>query len=376
MGGIGGRIGLAAMVAAMAALAHAQTSGATADGAPAPASPPFTQDSTVFAPDGTAYIQRIVPIPPTVSAEARAFLMEDAAPAGPPQPPLTLAERRERAERRVRRDGNVALVKYPAIVSSATIAGVRVTRVTPLPSAGPLRPLVLINVHGGGYKVDCCSLVESVPLANLMRAEVISVAYRLAPEHPFPAGVDDVIAVYQAVLKTHPASAVAIYGTSSGAVITGEVAVALKRRGLPEPGALGIFSGFGDFSSETDSKAFFSLDGLDGVTAPTGKIMGNQRDYVGATPLTDPMLSPMKGDLSGLPPTLFLTSTRDAFLSGTSLFERAMLRAGDDAELVVFEALPHAFWTIPILPESDEADHLMARFFDRHLHADEAPAQP
>lgn len=90
--------------------------------------------------------------------------------------------------------------------------------------------------------------------------------------------------------------------------------------------------------------------------------MDVQRAYVGATRLDDPVLSPMKGDLAGLLPTLFLTSTRDWFLSGTSLFHRAMMHAGNEPELVVFEALNHGFSENPTVPESDEADRIAVSF--------------
>lgn len=81
----------------------------------------------------------------------------------------------------------------------------------------------------------------------------------------------------------------------------------------------------------------------------------------------DPILSPLYADLTGFPPTLFITSGRDLLLSGTTILHRDYLRAGVDAQLVVFEALPHAFWNNPILPESKEADDLMAAFFNKHL---------
>ncbi len=368
-----GGAGLIALLALLGAAAQAQTQNPT----PAAAAPPFSRDSTYFAPDGTAYIQRIVPIPPSLSAQARDFLKAEAAPSSA-RPPMSLEDSRRHEAQRVKRDGVLALRKYPATLSEAVIAGVPVTVFRPKAGAGPVRPFVLINVHGGAFIFDCCSEVESVPLANLTRSEVISVGYRLAPEHPFPAAVDDVIAVYREVLKTHPASAVAIYGTSSGAVITGEVAVALKRRGLPEPGALGIFSGFGDFAMRTDTRAIFSLVGLGGAVSPQEPLAAVEHEYLGGADPTDPRVSPIRGDLSGLPPTLFLTGTRDAFLSGVSLFERAMIRAGDDPQLVVFEGLPHAFWVEPDLPEADEADRIMARFFLKHLRAGAkaGPARP
>jgi acetyl esterase/lipase len=79
------------------------------------------------------------------------------------------------------------------------------------------------------------------------------------------------------------------------------------------------------------------------------------------------VLSPIYADLRGLPPSLFITSGRDMLLSGTANLHRAYLNAGVDARLVVFDALPHAFWYNPQLPESLEANHMMADFFVKQL---------
>ncbi len=76
----------------------------------------------------------------------------------------------------------------------------------------------------------------------------------------------------------------------------------------------------------------------------------------------------MRGDLRHFPPTLLVTSTRDAVLSATALFHRALRRADVDAELYVFEALPHGFWFDLGLPETHEAIDAMVRFFSTHLH--------
>jgi acetyl esterase/lipase len=88
---------------------------------------------------------------------------------------------------------------------------------------------------------------------------------------------------------------------------------------------------------------------------------------VGKTDRKDPVLSPMFADLHGMPPSLLVTSTRDLLLSDTATFHRALLAAGDDTQLVVFEALPHAFWYHFQLPETKEAIELMAKFFDQKL---------
>jgi epsilon-lactone hydrolase len=91
-------------------------------------------------------------------------------------------------------------------------------------------------------------------------------------------------------------------------------------------------------------------------------------EYVAATNPQDPVLSPIYSDLHGLPPTLFITSGRDLLLSGTVDLHRAYLKAGVDARLVVFDALPHAFWYDSTLPEAIEANHMMADFFVQHLN--------
>jgi monoterpene epsilon-lactone hydrolase len=226
---------------------------------------------------------------------------------------------------------------------------------------------VLINLHGGGFNSDSGSLIEGVPIANLAKMKVVSVYYRLAPENPFPAAVDDVVAVYKEQLKDHQPQNIGIFGTSAGGILTAEVAVKLKQSGLPLPAALGLFSMLADFSRPADSQNIFTLNGLPGDISP---LKGNRplsSEYAPGTDPRDPVLSPIYADLHGMPPTLLVTSTRDLLLSNTSLFHRALLRAGNDSRLVVFEALPHAFWYHFQLSETREALELMAKFFDERV---------
>jgi acetyl esterase/lipase len=89
--------------------------------------------------------------------------------------------------------------------------------------------------------------------------------------------------------------------------------------------------------------------------------------YVGGADPGDPLLSPIRGDLSGFPPTLCLSSGRDVLLSGTANLCRALTDAGVNAELVVYDALPHAFWSVMLAPESDDAFRRMSSFLTRHL---------
>src|SRR5271170_4140460 len=323
--------------------------------------PPQT-NSSVLDSDGTAHATRVVPVPTTISPEAQTSLRR---PAGAEN--QSLAERRTGTDAWQTHAGEASLKAYPVKIESLTIAGVPVRNVLPLDETPQHPDCVLINVHGGGFNADSGSFTESIPIANLTHTRVVSVLYRLAPEHKFPAAVDDTIAVYRDLLKTYKPSHIALYGTSAGAILTAEVAVRLKQLKLPLPAALGIFSGLGDFNQSTDSQALFSLRGLTG-SLPLPANNHRDTEYFGSTDPKDPVLSPIYADLHGMPPTLFITSTRDLLLSGTTILHRAFLQSGDNAQLIVFEALPHAFWNDISIPETKEAYGYMADFFTQQLN--------
>ncbi len=339
-------------VFAMASALSAQTSSS------------LQKDSATFDADGTAHITRVVPVPSMISPEAQQWL-ESLTHSTPG--PESLAERRARTDVWRTKDSAEARRIYPVNVEEATIAGVRTDIITPLTMPAENRGRVLINLHGGGFNSDSGSLIEGVPIANLTKIKVVSVYYRLAPENPFPAAVEDVVAVYKELLKTYKPQSIGIFGTSAGAILTAEVTVRLKQLGLPIPAALGIFSGLGDFSHVGDSRQLFTLNGLPGEMQPIDPDHLPDDQYIGKTDRKDPVLSPLFADLRGMPPTLLVTSTRDILLSDTSTLHRALLRAGNDAQLVVFEALPHAFWYHFQLPETREALELMAKFFDEKV---------
>jgi epsilon-lactone hydrolase len=325
-------------------------------------------DSATFDPDGTAHITRVIPMPATISPEAQKWL--ESLNQQKVRPPESLAERRARTDIWRKTDSAVAGGLYPVNVEETSMAGVRTDIITPVVAVGDNAPggnRVLINLHGGGFNSDSGSLIEGVPIANLAKIKVVSVYYRLAPENPFPAAVDDVIAVYKELLKTYKPHNIGIYGTSAGAILTVEVAVRLKQLGLPLPAALGFFSGLADFSRVGDSRQMFALNGLPGRMEPVDSNHLPDDQYVGKTDRKDPDLSPIFADLHGMPPTLLVTGTRDMLLSDTATFHRALLHAGDDAQLVVFEAMPHAFWYHFDFPETIEALQIMANFFDQKV---------
>jgi acetyl esterase/lipase len=350
-----------------AALLFLLTSAALAAQQPAPqpttAAEAPSRDTSFIDAQGTAHVTRVVPVPATISTQAQLALGRAEPDQGPPE---SLALRRSRTDAWAARAAAAWSRLCPNQLAEDKIAGVPVRIVTPdgLPESN--RDKVLLNLHGGGFNSDSGSYTESIPIASFSKIKVVAVLYRLAPEHPFPAAMDDSVAVYKELLKTYKPAHIVIYGTSAGAILTAEVAARLKQLGLPQPAALGIFSGMGDFARDGDSIALYALRGLSGHLDPP-QAGPHDPYYVGAADPKDPVLSPIFGDLHGLPPTLFVTSTRDLLLSGTANLHRAYLNAGVDARLVVFDALPHAFWYDPLLPEALEANHMMAEFFVKQL---------
>jgi monoterpene epsilon-lactone hydrolase len=303
------------------------------------------QDSATFDPHGTAHITRTVPMPTTISPEAQKWLASLAQSTPGPE---DLATRRKRTDEWGVKQSAEARLLFPVNVEETTTAGVRTDIITPLQTPAANRDRVLINLHGGGFNSDSGSLIEGVPIANLTKIKVV--------------------AVYKELLKTYKPRNIGIFGTSAGAILAAEVGVRLKQLNLPLPAALGLFSVLADYSRTPDSHELFTLNGFPGALKPQDpNSLAGSDEYARTTDRRDPVLSPIFADLTDMPPSLLVTSTRDLLLSDTALFHRALLRAGDDAQLIVFEALPHAFWYHFQLPETTEALNSMSNFFLTHI---------
>ena len=256
---------------------------------------------------------------------------------------------------------------YPVQIETTTMAGVPVKVVQPPHVSAEKQGCVLMNLHGGGFVTDSGSMLESIPIAALTGIPVVTVLYRLAPQHKFPAAVDDAAAVYGELLKTHSPRKMAIYGTSAGGILTEQTAVRLRQTGIPLPAALGFFTALADFSTHGDTMSFFSVPGLAGAPMLEQREDGHDQMYLGGHYPRDPAVSPMYADLRGFPPTLCVAGTRDMMLSTTANFHRALMRAGVDADLIVFDAMPHAHWYMVGISEAIEANEAMSLHFLRAL---------
>jgi len=297
------------------------------------------------------------PSPKTVSAAAQEALRGLSNDSGPED----LEVHRGMCARVQRELGTALLERHGVQMQESSIAGVAVRIFTPAQIPARNRDCVLLNLHGGGFIVDAGSVTENAPIAAYAGMTVVAARYRLAPEHPFPAAVDDAEAVYRTLVADHTADRIGLYGTSAGACLCAQLLVRLRRIGCALPRAFGFFTGTADLSRSGDSEFFFRP-----VADPTS-IANQFSEYVSGHDRLSPLISPIFSDLKGLPPTLCIAGTRDFMLSQTALFHQALLRSGVDARLLVFEAMPHAHWIFLDLPESDQAFRALASFFERSL---------
>ena len=300
------------------------------------------------------------PLPETVSPEGRAMASALArAPQPDPLPPI--AAQRQFIDTLQQSMGAALRERYQVRVEQTAIAGVPVRIAYPPGVTGIASGPVLLNLHGGGFQLDSGSLTESIPIAALSGLPVVAVLYRLAPENPHPAALEDALAVYEALRKDREASRIAVYGTSAGAGLGAQLVGRLTTLSKPVPAALGFFSGSADLTKSGDSESWMPLPGA------AKSLRASLASYIGNSNPADPALSPLHGDLARFPPTLLVSSTRDILLSQTAIFGKALLQNGVDARLIVFDGLPHAFWAYMPIPETDEANQLMARFLRQHL---------
>lgn len=229
---------------------------------------------------------------------------------------------------------------------------------------------VLINVHGGAFLWGAGSgaLVEAIPIAATMGIEVVTVDYRLAPEHHFPAASQDVAAVYAALLQHYPARNIGIYGCSAGGIITAQTIAWLQRHRLPRPGAVGTFCGTG--AAYAGDSAYLSDALVDGRPIRTGLRPATlPTPYLKGVAASDPLAYPFgsRTVMAAFPPVLQLAGSRDFAASILTAQHRMLTALGVPSELQLFDGLGHAFFVWPDMPESMEAYRLVAGFFDRHL---------
>ncbi len=313
---------------------------------------------------------RSIPVPATVSPEMQRVI---AAPL-PPSKPLpktneewkalrdTIAANRLKELPRLRE-------RFGVTVEDTKLAGVNCYVFTPRTMPEQNRDRLLIHFHGGAYIFfpGESGTKEAILMAGYGHMKVISVDYRMSPDFPYPAGLDDAMAVYKETIKMAKPENIAVFGTSAGGGMTLALMLRAKQEGLPLPAAMAPGTPAADLTETRDSN--FTNAGVDNsIVSHEAMLETTTRIYANGHDMKEPLLSPIYGDFHGLPPAILTSGTRDLQLSDAVRVHRKLRQAGVEAQLQVFEGQSHAqYMADPTAPETKEAFEEIATFFDHHF---------
>jgi epsilon-lactone hydrolase len=312
---------------------------------------------------------RIIPPPSTVSAEARARLT-----AAPPFSPPSLPVEDKAGWRALVEAGDAMLlsmmemnaVPFPAEITTHQLGRTALYEVLPRNMTSASDHYAIFYVHGGAYLngKGLAGALMSQPLASHAGLRALCVDYRMPPDHPFPAGLEDAVEAYRWALDHYKPENIVVAGGSAGGGLAAALILKVRDIGLPMPGAAVLATPESDLTEAGDS---FKTNAYADVNGGGGSLAASIALYADGHDLRDPYLSPNFGDFSkGFPPTILTCGTRDIFLSNTVLLHRALLRARIDTELHVWEAMPHGgFFGAP---EDQEVLAQQAQFIRKRLN--------
>lgn len=311
------------------------------------------------------------PVPAGVSEELQEII-RNVPPRTVSAPPASYTEWKSKIEQVDATDAAKAarmLENADVSISKDEMAGVAVYRVQPAAVSEANRRRLFLYVHGGAYVFGGgdAGLGEPILIAERTGMSVLSVDYRMPPDHPFPAALDDVVAVYSRLLDCRSPASIIIGGTSAGGGLALAAVHQFRRLDIPLPGAVYAGTPWADLTKTGDT--LYTNEGLDRIlTTYDGTLGAAARLYAGDHDMTDPLVSPVYGDFEGFPPTILVTGTRDMFLSDTARTHRKLRAAGAVADLLVFEGMSHAgYWISPETPESRDVYRQLKVFIDKYL---------
>ncbi len=303
-----------------------------------------------------------IPVPQSLSPQGRAYLASAAqrlSARGAPTDPVHELKQSEAGALQFLRP--LATHFKGSFESISLPNGATLYRATPDGRKGRHAEVSYFDIHGGGFFVgggEMCQLLARIR-ASEFGVEIYSVDYRLLPDHPFPAGLDDCMAAYRAVLDRRSASTLVVGGSSAGGNLAAALLLRAIDEGVPLPLALVLQTPALDMTRSGDSIATNRF--LD-VNLHAGAGEDALKSYaVGEA--THPYASPLLGNFTrDWPPTILTTGTRDLLLSDTVRMHRTLRRAGVRAELHVSEASPHGGFMGAGAPEDGEISAECKRF--------------
>jgi len=226
----------------------------------------------------------------------------------------------------------------------------------------------VVYLHGGGYATGTLDSARALfsHLARATRARLLAVDYRLAPDHPFPAAVDDAVAAYRFALSAgHAPETTAVCGDSSGGGLALASLVALRDLGEPMPGAAICLSPWTDLTlSGTSLQANRDADPM--VSASTLGLMADA--YLGDVDRRSPTASPLFADLAGLPPLLLQVGSSELLLDDTTRFAERAEAAGVDVTIEIWDDVFHVWHSFAdLLPEARDAIARIGTYVEQQL---------
>lgn len=334
--------------------------------------PAVAQELPPIFPGVTTLGERTIPAPVGISPEMLEVVKERQIPPVIPAPETTedWLELQARFDVAGEELGREAAAYNEVTYEVKEIAGVRTYIVAPKKINDRWGDRVFVHTHGGAFVFGGgdSALREAVWVAHGLGVKVVSVDYRRPPLHPFPAAIDDALAVWREVTKGQDAAATALFGTSAGGNIALATTLRLKELGKPLPGA--VFAGTPATDLENISDTWYTLVGLDPLGVRDGMLAATFDVYANGADPSNPLLSPINGDLDGFPPTILISGTRDLLLSDTVRMHRALRAAGVETDLHVYDGQAHGDYMqnlIRHIPESEDAQRELYAFFDEHL---------
>jgi acetyl esterase/lipase len=318
--------------------------------------------------DGLRVPERVIPVPLTVSPEAQAFLARGL-PIMPPEIPHTDKDAwrayTSAVEAQMLQIQGMRAKAYPAAIAEHRLSEVTLYEVTPETAKPAHADKVLLHIHGGAFIVGggLSAAYTAHPAASLTGLRSFSVDYRMPPDHPFPAGLDDCVEAYRFLLERFAPQNIALEGGSAGANLVAATILKARDLGLPLPGACALHTAGVDMTHSGDTLHTNQvIDIVLRTPQPETMLL-----YSGGHDMRHPYLSPVFGDMTkGFPPTILVSGTRDMLLSPTVMMHRALRRAGIEADLHVFEAMPHGGLG-GMSPEDRELQQEIAHFLARKL---------
>ncbi len=236
------------------------------------------------------------------------------------------------------------------------------------PGVDPKSPRILLHMHGGGYFAGNAALMADLPakISALTQLPVLTVEYNLAPEHPWPSGLNQVVAVYEALLaQGYKAENIGLSGESAGSGMALSAVQVMMRKNLPLPALVYAISPWTDLALEGDS--YGTLNGDDPFFLPAGSI-GAAYMYAGFKDKKHPEISPLYGEFKNHPPLFIQSGTKEILLSDSIRLAHVARKTGTPVVLDLWDGMWHVFQDYDAsVPEAMEALTRAGRFINKYL---------